>query len=93
MTQAGQARGGASVTIYGAAKATGLKRLGKAKVAANGRFAFKAKAGTFFRADAVAVGGSAPSVCATIQPLLGGIPCVNPTVNGFVAKSKVVKKR
>ena len=65
MTQAGQARAGASVTIYGAGKATGLKRLGKAKVAANGKFAFKAKAGTFFRADAVAVGGSAPSVCAT----------------------------
>jgi hypothetical protein len=93
VTQAGQARGGASVTIYGAGKATGLKRLGKAKVAANGRFAFKARTGTFFRADAVAAGGSAPLVCTTIQPLLGGIPCVNATVNGFVAKSKVVKKR
>ena len=37
VTQAGQARGGASVTIYGGRKATGLKRLGKAKVAANGQ--------------------------------------------------------
>lgn len=93
VTQGGQARGGASVTLYGAGKASGLKKLGKAKVAANGRFAFKAKSGTFFRADAVAAGGSAPSVCTTIQPLLGAIPCVNPTVNGFVAKSKVVKKK
>ena len=93
VTQAGQARGGASVTIYGARKASGLKRLGKAKVAANGKFAFRARAGTFFRADVVAAGGSAPSVCATLQPLLGGIPCVNPTVNGFVAKSKVVRKK
>ena len=93
VTQAGQPRAGASVTIYGGRKATGLKRLGKAKVAANGRFAFRAKAGTFFRADAVAAGGLAPSVCTTIQPLLGGIPCVNPTANGFVAKSKVVRKK
>ena len=93
VTQAGQARGGASVTIFGARKATGLKRLGKAAVATNGKFAFKAKAGTFFRADAVATGAAAPAVCATLQPLIGAIPCVNPTVNGFVVKSKVVKKK
>ena len=51
VTQAGQARGGATVAIFGGRKATGLKRLGRASVADNGRFAFKAKTGTFFRAD------------------------------------------
>jgi hypothetical protein len=90
VTQDGQARGGASVTIFGGSKATGLKRLGKAKVAANGKFAFKARAGTFFRADAVATSTAAASLCSKIAL---PVPCVNPTVNGFVAKSKVVKKR
>ena len=90
VTQDGQARGGASVTIFGGSKAIGLKRLGKAKVAANGKFAFKARAGTFFRADAVATSRAAASLCSKIAL---PVPCVNPTVNGFVAKSKVVKKR
>ena len=46
----GRAARGATVTIFGGCKATGLKRLGKATVGATGRFAFKAKSGTFFRA-------------------------------------------
>ena len=45
--------------LRGAKAKAALKRLGKAKVAANGKFTFKAKAGTFFRADAVATSGSA----------------------------------
>ena len=93
VTQAGQARGGAVVTISGGSVAAKIKTLGRAKVGANGKFAFKAKAGTFFRAKAVAAGGSAPPLCAQIQPALGSIPCVNPTVNGFTAQSKVVKKK
>jgi len=28
-----------------------------------------------------------------VQPLIGATPCVNPTVNGFTAKSKVVRKK
>ena len=93
VTQGGQPRGGATVTIFGAAKKTGLKRLGKAKVSAAGTFAFKAKAGTFFRANAVAALGSAAPLCAQLTPLLAPIPCVNPTVNGFTVQSKVVKKK
>ncbi len=93
VTQAGQPRGGATVTIFGAAKATGLKSVGKAKVAANGAFTFKAKAGTFFRATAVTLPAAAAPLCSQLGPLLAPIPCVNPTVNGFTAQSKVVKKK
>jgi hypothetical protein len=93
VSQAGQARGGATVTIFGASKATGLKRLGRASVAANGKFAFRAKTGTFFRADAVAASGAAAPLCTQLTAALAPIPCVNPTVNGFTAKSRVVKKR
>lgn len=93
VTQTGQPRGGASVTIFGGAKAAGLKRLGKAKVAANGKFAFKANAGTFFRADAVAKSAAAAQLCTQLAAALAPIPCVNPTVSGFSAKSKVVRKK
>jgi hypothetical protein len=93
VTQAGQVRGGAKVTIFGAGKATGLKRLGQATVAASGKFTFKAKTGTFFRADAVATPGAAAPLCTQLAASLAPIPCVNPTVNGFTAKSKVVKKK
>jgi hypothetical protein len=93
VTQAGQARGGATVAIFGGRKATGLKRLGRASVADNGRFTFKAKTGTFFRADVIAAPGIAAPLCAQLSPALAPIPCINPTVNGFAAKSKVVKKK
>lgn len=93
VTQAGQARGGASVTIFGGAKASGLKRLGKAKVAASGAFTFKAKRGTFFRATAVATSASAPPLCTALGAALAPIPCVNPTTNGFTVQSKTVKKK
>jgi hypothetical protein len=93
VTQAGQARGGATVTIFGGQRANRLTRLGRVRVAANGRFTFRARSGTFFRADAVAAGGAAPPLCTQLQPLIGATPCVNPTVNGFTARSRVVRKR
>ena len=70
-----------------------LKTLGRAKVAANGAFAFKAKIGTFFRARAVAAPGAAPQLCDQLRPLISTVPCVNPTVNGFDAVSKVARKK
>ena len=90
VTQAGQARGGATVTIFGGAKATGLKRLGKRdRSRANGAFTFKAKTGTFFRADAVAAPGAAAPLCArSCSRCSAPIPCVNPTVNGFAAQEQ-----
>ena len=93
VTQAGQPRGGAVVTIWGAKGKAALKPLGKAKVAATGKFAFRAKLGDNFQARALAAPGSAPPLCAQLSPLLAPIPCVNATVNGFTAQSKVVRKK
>jgi hypothetical protein len=93
VTQAGQPRGGATVAVLGGSVKSKLTTRKRAKVSANGRFSVKFAAGTFFRADAVATGGAAPPLCTQLQPALGATPCVNPTVNGFTAKSKVVKKK
>ena len=93
VTQGGQPRGGATVRIFGAAKATGLRSLGRPRVGANGAFTFKAKTGTFFRATATATTASAAAVCAQLGPAIAPIPCVNPTTNGFTAQSKTVRKR
>jgi hypothetical protein len=92
-TQGGQPRGGATVTIFGAAKATGLKRLGRVRTAANGNFTFRAKKGTFFRANVVAAPSAAPAVCTALSAAIAPVPCVNPTTNGFTAQSRVVRKR
>ena len=93
VTQGGQARAGATVTLFGGTRANSLRRLGRVRTAANGRFTFRARTGTFFRADVAAAGGAAPAVCTQIQPIIGGVPCVNPTANGFAAKSRVIRKR
>jgi hypothetical protein len=92
VTQGGQGRS-ATVTIFGSSRKTGLRSVGRARVAASGAFTFKAKAGTFFRATAAAAAGPAPQVCTQLQPLVGTVPCVNPTANGFTVHSKVVRKR
>jgi hypothetical protein len=93
VTQGGQPRGGVTVTIFGAARATGLRSVGRARVAANGAFTFRARTGTFFRARAVAAPGTAAAVCTQVRPLISTVPCVNPTANGFNVQSKVVRKR
>ena len=93
VTQAGQPRGGASVTITGGATKAKLTTTKKVRVGANGRFAAKFAVGTFFRATAVATPGAAAPLCTQLSPALAPIPCVNPTVNGFTAKSKLVKKK
>lgn len=94
VTQAGQPRGGAIVTIFGGTRSGSLRSLGRVRVATNGAFTFRARAGTFFRARAVAAGGAAAPLCAQLAPLQAlGIQCVNPTVNGFTVQSRVVRKR
>jgi hypothetical protein len=93
VTQGGRPRAGAAVTIRGGPKASALRRLGSVKTKANGSFSFRARTGTFFRASAVATAGGAPSVCATLAPTLGGIPCVNPTTSAFTATSRTIRKR
>ena len=62
-------------------KLTTRKRV---RVSASGKFTAKFAVGTFFRADAAATGAGDPALCAKLQPLIGTVPCVNPTVNGFV---------
>ncbi len=93
VTQAGQPRGGTVVTIWGARGKAALRSLGKARVAASGAFTFRARAGDRFQARALAAPGSAAPLCAQLAPVFAPIPCVNPTVNGFTAQSKVVRKK
>lgn len=93
VTQGGQPRAGATVTILGGPRASGLKRLGRVRTTASGRFTFRAKTGTFFRANAAGAAGAAPGLCTQLAPSLGSVPCVNPTINGFTAQSRVVRKR
>jgi hypothetical protein len=92
VTQGGQGRS-ATVAIFGGSRKTRLSSVGRARVSANGAFTFRAKSGTFFRARAVAAAGAAPQVCTQLRPLVGSVPCVNPTANGFTAQSAVVRKR
>ena len=93
VTQAGQPRGGATVTVLGGSAKAKLTTRKRVKVSASGKFTAKFAVGTFFRADAVATGAAAAPLCTQLQPLIGATPCVNPTVNGFTAKSKVVRKK
>jgi hypothetical protein len=92
VTQGGQGRS-ATVTIFSGSRAGRLSSVGRARVTATGTFTFRARAGTFFRARAVAAPGAAPAVCTQIQPLISTVPCVNPTSNGFNVQSAVVRKR
>ena len=93
VTQAGQPRAGATVTIFSGSRAGRLTTVGRARVSANGAFTFLARRGTFFRARAVAAGGAAPPLCDQLRPVISSTPCVNPTVNGFTAQSRVIRKR
>jgi hypothetical protein len=93
VTQAGQPRGGATVAIWGAKGKAKLKRLGTRKVTAKGAYSFRARLGDRFQARVVAAAASAAPLCTQIGALLAPIPCVNPTVNGFTAQSKTVRKK
>ena len=93
VTQRGQGRAGATVTIFGGPRASGLKRLGRVRVSATGTFTFKAGTGTFFRANVAAAAAAAPAVCTALGAAIAPVPCVNPTTNGFTAQSRVIRKR
>lgn len=93
VTQAGQARGGASVTILGGSARNRLTTRKRVRVTASGRFSVRFAVGTFFRATAVATSSAAAPLCTQLSTALAPIPCVNPTVNGFTAQSKLVRKR
>lgn len=93
VTQGGQARGGATVTVFGGPRANRLKRLGVVRSSASGVFTFRAKTGVFFRANAVGAAGAAPALCTAIGPAIAPVPCVNPTTSGFASASRIVRKR
>ena len=93
VTQAGQPRGGATVTVFAGSVKSKLTTRKRVRASASGKFTAKFALGTFFRADAAATGAAAPPLCTQLQPAIGSVPCVNPTVNGFAAKSKVVKRK
>jgi hypothetical protein len=93
VTQSGQPRAGAVVTVFGGARAASLRRLGTTRVGGNGRFAFRARSGTFFRVRAVAAPGASATLCNQLRTVISSVPCVNATVSGFDAQSRVVRKR
>jgi hypothetical protein len=93
VTQGAFARVAATVTIFGGPRANRLKRLGRVRTAANGNYTFRAKAGTFFRARVVVPSVAAQPICTALAQALQPIPCVNATINGFTAQSRVVRKR
>jgi hypothetical protein len=93
VTQGGQARAGAAVTVFGGPRANRLKRLGRVSSSASGAFTFRAKAGVFFRANVAAAAAAAPAVCTAIGAAIAPVPCVNPTTNGFTVISRVIRKR
>jgi hypothetical protein len=93
VTQAGQPRAGATVTLFAGAKANRLKKVARKTVNTTGSFGFVVKSGTFFRATVVAASGPAAPLCTALAAALAPIPCVNPTTNGFIAQSKTIKKR
>jgi hypothetical protein len=93
VTQGGQPRAGANVTISGGQRANRLRRLGRVRTNASGAFVFRARSGLFFRASVVATAGAAPAACTALTPAIAPIPCMNPTSNGFTAQSRVVRKR
>jgi hypothetical protein len=93
VTQGGQPRAGAGVTIFGGPRANRLRRLTRVQTRANGTFSFRARGGVFYRANVLATPGPAPALCTAISAAIAPVPCVNPTLNGFTAKSRVVRKR
>jgi len=90
VTQGGLARAGATVTVFGGPKTSRLKRIGQVKAGASGAFAFRAKAGTFFRVHAAAAPGPFPGGCTQVSL---PAPCVNPTINAMAALTKIIRKK
>ena len=91
VTQAGQGRPAAGVTIFGGPKRSVLKRLGSLRTKANGSFSFRARRGTWFQVRAVAPSIAAPPLCDALTAL--PYKCVNPTANGFAVQTKAFRKK
>jgi len=86
----------ARVAIWGSVNRTSFKRLATVTAKANSTYTYtvpRASKAIAFQARVASVGRPAPAVCAAITAQLGGIPCVNATLNGFTARSRNVTVR
>lgn len=95
VTQAGQGRP-ATVAIWGAKGKAALRRLGTTKASTAGIYSFRARNADVFQARVVAgsiSGSTAGQLCTLLTAQLQGIPCVNPTANGFTAKSGLARRK
>ena len=91
VTQAGQGRANASVQIWGRTGKGKLTRRTTVKAKANGAFAARIRVGDVFQVRVIAAPTAAPPLCAALAGLPA--PCVNPTVNGFAARTKAFRKK
>lgn len=93
VTQGGQGFGSAKIEIWAGLTRGTLKKVATTTTKADGSYTFTyGKRAVFFRARTVIAGGrAAPPVCALFTGRLP-VPCVNPTVNGFVAQSAIVRR-
>jgi hypothetical protein len=95
VTQAGAGFAG-RVAIWGAVNRASFRRLATVTARAGGTYSYtvpRASRANTFQARVASPSRAAPSVCAAIGAQLGGIPCVNPTVSGFTARSRNVTVR
>jgi len=89
----GSIRTDARVRITGGPRASSQRLLGTASTNRQGRFTFRAKTGTVFRATATVPRASPPGLCFVLEAFLRPIPCINPTLNGFTVQSPLVRRR
>jgi hypothetical protein len=93
VTQGDLGRPNTAVVIWGAKGKKALRRLGPTKTSAAGTFSFRARNADVFQARVVAGSIAAPPLCTLLTAQLQGIPCVNPTANGFTAKSGLARRK
>ena len=92
VTQGGQGFGSAKIEVWAGLTRGKLKKVATTTTKADGSYAFTyGKRASFFRTRTVVAGRAAAPVCALFAGRLP-VPCVNPTVNGFVALSPIVRR-
>src|SRR4029077_1670576 len=92
VTQGGVARPNTAVAVWGAKGRAALRRLGSTKTSAAGTFTFRARNADVFQGRGIAGSIAGQPRCQLISAQLQGIPCVNPTANGFTAKSGLARR-
>ena len=92
IAQGGTGFGNARIEIWAGARRTALKKVATTSTRADGGYTFTyGRKAVFFRTRSVVAGRPSAPVCALFTGKLP-VPCVNPTVNGFLAVSPVVRR-